>query len=98
MDPFQLVLLLATIATVRNAFLNSLQGTVSYSQAAGCEDIMISQHGNVLVCAKFFVKVVEIYQNTGTGFQLQQTIGLVNSPHDLGMTDDAQSIYVTTTT
>ena len=75
--------------------LNPIQGTVSYNLTSTCQDIMINNHGQALLCIKYNDRVLEIYGNTGSGFKLDQIVNLASSPLKVHLTD-AGTIFVTT--
>ena len=81
------------------------RGAVGYGAFDGvkesigyCEDILISEHGETLLCLKPSEQALEVHANTGYGFQLHQLIDLGNYAYILATTEDFETIYVTTFT
>ena len=46
----------------------------------------------------FFEKTLEIYTNTGYGYEIKQIIDVANNLQKIQMTDDEETIYATTMT
>ena len=46
----------------------------------------------------FFSKAIEIYTNTGYGYEIKQIIDVASNLQKIQMTDDEETIYVTTMT
>lgn len=78
MTTFQTILFIAFMAIASNAFFDSIQGSISHSISGYCEDILIRTHGETILCLKPSEKTLEVYENTGYGFQLNQIIGIAN--------------------
>ena len=92
MNNFELTLIFMISAS---SALNPIQGSVSYSLTSSCEDILINRHGQTFLCITYYDSNLEIYENTGSGFQLDQVVNLASSPILVHMTD-AGIIFVTT--
>ena len=98
MATFQAIFFIAFMAKIPNALFDSIEGSISHSPSGYCEDILISEHGETLLCLKPSEQALEVHANTGYGFQLHQLIDLGNYAYILATTEDFETIYVTTFT
>ena len=76
--PFNLILIL--LMTIQSAV--TVDGWLSIPLTSVCQDILISDDGSMLLCPFYNTDSLNIYRNTGSGFELQQTIQLVAIAQD----------------
>ena len=93
-----LFLLALLSVTPSYSLLNSIQGTISLSPTSSCQDIFITDDGSTLACTHYPDQTIDLYTNTGVGFELNQTIPLTFTPNNFKMNLDGSKIYLTGST
>ena len=84
----------AIMATTSNLF-SSIRGSFSFNLPAICDLAVISSDGGTFICPYFQENALEIFRNTGHGFEGTQMVDLPNPLKNIDMTEDAETVYIT---
>ena len=72
----------------------SIDGQISIPLPESCPNVLLTEDSKLLLCTEIILKNLKIFINTGSGFQLHQTIPLSQTPYDMKTNKYDSRIYL----